>query len=168
MPWNSLEWTYLVEMVLGVCCRGIRGGEKEYGDTENSPVDSGLSASFCEWPSTAEKCRDWFKWWFRGSKPLTLCAKCHYICIFSPHLQFLSDSQRQTRLSWSQAATSQPEDPTVVAPCPRFSQALRHMKLNYLEPNRNMRLSFLTDSSASEPPKCHSFLISREANCSNL
>lgn len=115
-----------------------------------------------------QKIETWFKWWFRGSKPLTLCAKCRYICIFCPRLQFLSDSQRQTRLSWSQAATSQPEDPTVVAPCPRFSPALRHMKLNYLEPSRNMRLSFLTDSSASEPPKCHSFLISREANCPKI
>lgn len=68
-----------------------------------------------------------------------------------------------------QAALSQPADPTVVAPCPGLWPARRHTKLNDLELNGNVRgFPFLTNSSVSEPPKCHSFSISREANCSNL
>lgn len=48
------RWTYLAEVAPGVCWSGVWGREREYEDTENSLVDTGLRGAFCKHPFTAE------------------------------------------------------------------------------------------------------------------
>lgn len=44
----------LAEVAPGVCWSGVWGREREYEDTENSLVDTGLRGAFCKHPFTAE------------------------------------------------------------------------------------------------------------------